>query len=651
MAAARSHFEEAARLLAGTAFETIPLGALARIRIQTGDPAGAERDIRRRIEHLTVAGLVQSGEGAFAWLDLALARLAQREWSNAIVHVDTAIGILETVLGSTYPDIALCLQTRACAQIGQLDFDGVAASLDRIRRIEQRQLVECLAVMAASRRASLLERMRNSLALTISAHLDYAPFNAACETAARALLVTRKGLSGETARQRFEALRRRLGAEEQKVLDRYSSILQQLSAQLVEPDPHLSETARANLMIALNEEKEAIERALPPAVLQPHLGAEPTAGEIAARLAPGDAFIDYVFYQSMDPVRQRPIAGDATRYGAYWVAGDGTWGASPIGSGTAIKDLVERFHRAINDEDGEELSNAAVDGDRMLIASLPLNVARASRLCISLDGMLYLLPFAALMREPGATLLQTIITYVDSARDLLAPPPAPPPRERTAVIGDPDYYANVVNLRRERMEDLPGGDAELMALREVLPRARFWTRAEATKQRLMSLHGPIVLHVITHGVLYDRDGVKDLAMAQSAIALAGYNDHDRGIREGALTGLEASLLDLTGCELVTLSACDTGRGRIDVGQGVLGLRRGLQIANACSQLVTLWPVVGETTARFMTHFYRELADSIPREEAMRNAQLAVAKEFDDWPPFWAPFVLFGARGRIDAASL
>jgi CHAT domain-containing protein len=188
-------------------------------------------------------------------------------------------------------------------------------------------------------------------------------------------------------------------------------------------------------------------------------------------------------------------------------------------------------------------------------------------------------------------------------------------------------------------------------LREVLPDARFWTRAEATKERLMSLHGPVVLHVITHGALYEGDKEQDLAMAQSAIALAGYNDADRGIRDGALTGLEASLLDLEGCELATLSACDTGLGRIDVGQGILGLRRGLQIAGARSQLVTLWPVVGETTARFMTHLYRSLAQSLPREKAMRAAQLATAAEFDDWPGYWAPFVLFGAHGAIDLRAL
>jgi len=467
------------------------------------------------------------------------------------------------------------------------------------------------------------------------------------------MLIGRKGISGEAARQRLDALRRRLGPVEQRLLERYSGVMRQLSAHVVEPDPRLSEIARANLTQTLNDEKETIERELPPAALRSGLdGAEPTAAAISSRLAAGEAFIDYVFYRSVNPVSQELAAPQDVLCGAYWVTSAGTCGATRIGSGAAIKDLVERFRSAINDEDGEELSNVAVDGYRLLLASLPKHVARASRLRISPDGVLYLLPFAALMREPGATLLQTTtITYVDSARDLLAALPASMPRERAAVIGDPDYYANVGDLRSEQMKDVPGGEAELMALREVLPRARFWTRAEATKERLMNLHGPIVLHVVTHGALYEGDEVQDLAMAQSAIALAGYNDAGRGIRDGALTGLEASLLDLAGCELVTLSACDTGRGRIDAGQGVLGLRRGLQIAGTRSQLITLWPVVGETTARFMAQFYRALADSLPREEAMRNAQLAIAKEFDDRPLFWAPFVLFGAHGRIDAGSL
>jgi len=180
-------------------------------------------------------------------------------------------------------------------------------------------------------------------------------------------------------------------------------------------------------------------------------------------------------------------------------------------------------------------TEAAIDAYRMLLASLPASVARARHLRIPSHGMLYLLPFAAVMREPGATLLQTTtITYVDSARDILVPPPATP--ARAAVIGDPDYYANTDRLPGEQLDDVPAGEAELAAVREVLPRARFWTRADATKERLMSLHGPIVLHV----------------------------------------GPTARSTNAT-------------------------------------QLVTLWPVLGETTARLITHVYRARADSLPRQ--------------------------------------
>lgn len=647
--AAREYFEEAARSLEETAFETVPLGALARIRIQGGEAAAAEPHIRRRIAFLNAAGLGQNGEAAFAWLDLATARLAQAQWSDAIGHANTAIAILESRLGAMYPDIAIGLQTRICAQIGSKNFDGVAASLHRLRNIEEWQLAQSLAVMPASRRAALLERMRNSLTLTISAHLDHAPFHRASEDAARAMLIVRKGISGEAARQKLEALRRRAGPKEQQLLEQYTNILRELSAHIVEPDPQLSDAARANLTLALNEKKEAIERALPAVTPQSELrDVEPTAASIAARLGPGEAFIDYVLYRSIDPIRQQGIS---TGYGAYWVMGDGASGATRIAADTTIAALVKRFHQAIDEPDPDALADAAREGYRVLLASLPQQVAHASQLYVAPDGELYLLPFAALLRESGEALLRTTtITYVDSARDLLAPRPAVAPRERTAVIGDPDYYANTDQVREDKLDDVPGGEAELAVLRDALPQARFFTRTDATKQVMLGLRGPAVLHVITHGALYERGEQRDLAMAQTAIAFAGYNDADRGLRDGALTGLEASLLDLEGCELVTLSACDTGKGRIDAGQGVLGLRRGLQIAGSRSQIVTLWPLDGETAARFMDHFYRLLA-TLPREQAMAQAQIATAAEFDDWPGFWAPFVLFGARGPIDAGAL
>src|SRR5881409_4104484 len=97
-------------------------------------------------------------------------------------------------------------------------------------------------------------------------------------------------------------------------------------------------------------------------------------------------------------------------------------------------------------------------------------------------------------------------------------------------------------------------------------------------------------------------------MARCGIALAGAN-HARQItnavaEDGLLTGLEASLLNLHGTELVILSACDSGAGEVKIGEGVMSLRRAFRIAGAESVLASHWKVNDKATTRLMTDFMR-----------------------------------------------
>ena len=79
--------------------------------------------------------------------------------------------------------------------------------------------------------------------------------------------------------------------------------------------------------------------------------------------------------------------------------------------------------------------------------------------------------------------------------------------------------------------------------------------------------------------------------------------------DGILTAVEASVLNLKGTWLVTLSACETGRGEARSGEGVLGLRRAFIQAGAQNLLMTLWPVSDKYTIPFMKEFYeRAMAD-------------------------------------------
>ena len=83
-------------------------------------------------------------------------------------------------------------------------------------------------------------------------------------------------------------------------------------------------------------------------------------------------------------------------------------------------------------------------------------------------------------------------------------------------------------------------------------------------------------------------------------------------------------MDLEGCELVVLSACETGLGRVAGGEGVMGLQRAFHMAGARSVVASLWRVDDAATLELMESFYRHLwSDGLPKVEALRRAQLDV----------------------------
>ncbi len=88
-----------------------------------------------------------------------------------------------------------------------------------------------------------------------------------------------------------------------------------------------------------------------------------------------------------------------------------------------------------------------------------------------------------------------------------------------------------------------------------------------------------------------------------------------------MTALEATSLDLWGTKLVVLSACKTGVGDVQNGEGVYGLRRAFVLAGAESLLMSLWDVSDEGTKELMIKYYGRLVDGIGRSEALRRKTL------------------------------
>ena len=136
----------------------------------------------------------------------------------------------------------------------------------------------------------------------------------------------------------------------------------------------------------------------------------------------------------------------------------------------------------------------------------------------------------------------------------------------------------------------------------------------------------------------------------SGLALAGANlrsDVGEEEEDGILTAQEIAALDLSATRCAVLSACETGIGAVQSGEGVFGLERAFRMAGTESLVKSLWPVQDEAARRWMHVFYQAMFhDRMRPAEAARAAGLAVLRERraggdGPHPCFWGAFVASG----------
>jgi CHAT domain-containing protein len=199
------------------------------------------------------------------------------------------------------------------------------------------------------------------------------------------------------------------------------------------------------------------------------------------------------------------------------------------------------------------------------------------------------------------------------------------------VVGNPlmPQVRLEANQPPTQLASLPGAELEAKAIADLLG-TQAMTGARATKPVVIEqMARARLIHLATHGLLDDFKGQG----VPGAIALA-----PSGVDSGLLTADE--ILDLRlQAELVVLSACDTGRGRIS-GDGVIGLSRSFISAGVPSLVVSLWSVPDAPTAQLMTEFYRQLQQQPDKAQALRQAMLKTKAAYPN-PKDWAAFTLIG----------
>ncbi|MCY6493854.1 CHAT domain-containing tetratricopeptide repeat protein [Leptolyngbya sp. GGD] len=246
------------------------------------------------------------------------------------------------------------------------------------------------------------------------------------------------------------------------------------------------------------------------------------------------------------------------------------------------------------------------------------------------DDVLFLVPFSALKDAQGKYLIEkhtlrtaSSIQLLDKTRALKARPKG----EGTLIVGNPFMPNDPTALQPKQLANLPNAEREAVAIAPLF-NTKAITGQNGTKNTvLQQMSNARIIHLATHGSFYDRNGFK------SWLALAPSNN-DSSI----LTAEEIAQMKLS-ADLVVLSACDTGRGKI-TGDGVVGLSRSFIAAGVPSVIVSLWSVPDAPTADLMTEFYQQLQRNPDKAQALRQAMLKTLKTHPQ-PRNWAAFTLVG----------
>ena len=312
-------------------------------------------------------------------------------------------------------------------------------------------------------------------------------------------------------------------------------------------------------------------------------------------------------------------------------------------------ELVKQTERFREQLAGRDLAfrASAVKLYELLVNPAEDQLRGKSNLIIAPDNTLWDLPFQALVNGSNRFLIEdaaiayapslTVLREMTKRRQAATAGPASLLALGNPAVGN-DTIERAELVRRDgKLQPLPEAEQEVKALGRLYgaSRSKIYIGAEAREDRVKSEASRAkILHFATHGIL------NNVSPMYSHLALA-----EGGAGEdGLLEAWELMQLDLQ-ADLVVLSACETARGRIGAGEGMIGFSWAMFMAGVPSIVVSQWKVESAGTRDLMIDFHRGLLSTRSKPtktEALRQAALKLMKNPETSHPFyWAGFVLVG----------
>lgn len=380
-----------------------------------------------------------------------------------------------------------------------------------------------------------------------------------------------------------------------------------------------------------------------------------------------------------------------------------------LGKAEAVGEFIDKL--IPRDRGGRSLSSGVTteaELAKLLWKPLEAVVEEAELVFLCLDGFLGRLPFEILQPSKDEFLLERhAFVYLDSMAQLvtIAATPLPESLEGSLLsVGNVQYDELALESKSKESEVGQTRGAKRDKRAAVARMSFSWDALEFSGQEakeILRIHSEMMewkegrliekqipteaslkkefesvryLHLATHGFFMGdrargiKDALKDSRERKAqkllykekqmlgglvpgllcGLVLAGANGSEliEG-EDGYLTAEEIRFLDLTQCELATLSACETSLGSLRTGEGMISLRRAFHLAGAKTVLASLWKVDDESTQRLMEDFYRNwwYYGDMSRAEAMQEARLGLLEEQREEdmvdPKKWGAFILSG----------
>jgi CHAT domain-containing protein/Tfp pilus assembly protein PilF len=617
-----------------------------------------------------------------------------------------SLKIWESSLGKDHPCVTDCLSSMAslCARQGRSKES--ARLFERARRGALRHITAVLPVLSEPEKAAFFEntRVRSNLDLALSLGLLHRT-DATVARRSAGWLLNAKALIQEGLASSELLARQSNDPDVGKLATQLLSARQKLARQSMSAVLPGQQQQHRERIEQLSDREQELGRRLRQAGSKAALPAWVELADARKHLPAGTVLIDVARFQVFDFKAKRGKRWQEARYVAWVTAKTGSVSIVDLGPAGRIDDAVKRFREAIKGaarrlkDSGEAKAEKSLrkqldELSKLVLEPLLPHVGKSKRWLVCPDGNLWLLPWETLTLSDGKyTIEKYHIGYLTSGRDLLPSVAAKVKVTAPLVLADPDFDLDPKKARAEarrllarsvseentrslavaprpgQVRRLAGTAAEakaitpsLKAYAGVAPRVH--TRSEALEAVFKATRNPRVVVLCTHGFFLPdqetpRDGRGGVGKPKPAkrwqnpllrcgLLLAGCNNAARATEgdDGILTGLEVLGTDLRGCELVVLSACDTGVGTVQTGEGVSGVRQAFQLAGAQAVVSTLWQVPDRSSARLMSLFFKNLSKKMSKAEALRAAKLKLIEERrEDYgaahPFFWAAFTLTG----------